>query len=122
VSVRRIALAAVLPAAVAVPTHALAATAPSPMVKATVRGHPQGSLTINGLITFSPAKIAPGRVTFKIKNTDQDEHKFAINGAESRWIAPHQTATLKVTFKRRGRYVGTCPDADGAISGLLTIT
>ncbi len=121
-SVRRIALAAALSAALALPMHALAATTPQQVVKVTVKGHPGGSLQINGVISFSPAKVAPGTVIFRIRNTDKDEHLFAINGAESHWIAPNHTATLKVKFTRRGRYVGACPDADGAISGLLSVT
>jgi plastocyanin len=122
---RLVVAAPVLAAALLVPLQAAAAAASvgQRVVKATVTGHPAGQLQITGNISFAPAKIRRGTVTFRISNTDNDEHIFSINGVDSHWIKPRQTIRLTVTFKKPAVYAASCPDDDGAgIVGLLRVT
>ena len=123
---RRLAVAApVLAAALLVPLQAAAAASGvgQRVVKATVAGHPDGQLQVVGKISFSPAKIRRGTVTFRIFNTDNDEHVFSINGKDTQWIKPRQTIRLIVTFKKPGIYAASCPDDEGGgIVGQLRVT
>jgi len=122
VNARCLALATALALLLVAPIQAQGASMSRPVVKATINGHPNGAVVINGVIHFSPQRVRRGTILFKVRNADTDAHVFAINGVESHWIAPSHTATVTVRFMRPGRYVGSAPDADGAISGLLTVT
>ncbi len=62
-------------------------------------------------IFFTPSVINVGTVIIVISNGDDDAHIFQINGVTSRRIGPGGRATIKVTFKRPGRYpVGLTDD------------
>ena len=51
------------------------------------------------------AKTAPrGVVIFKVRNPASQPHDFHIKGRTTRLLRTGQSATLRVTFRRRGRY------------------
>jgi plastocyanin len=51
------------------------------------------------------AKTAPrGVVVFKVTNPASQPHDFSIKGRTTRLLTTGQSATLRVTFRRKGRY------------------
>jgi hypothetical protein len=51
------------------------------------------------------AKTAPrGVVIFKVRNPASQPHDFHIKGRTTRLLRTGQSATLRVTFRRKGRY------------------
>lgn len=51
------------------------------------------------------AKTAPrGVVIFKITNPASEPHDFSIKGRTSKLLRTGQSTTLRVTFRRKGRY------------------
>lgn len=66
----------------------------------------------------------PGKVTFKFKNNGTVQHDFSINGKKTRLIGPRKTASVAVTFRRKGtyRYVCTVPGhAAAGMKGTFTV-
>lgn len=66
-----------------------------------------------------------GVVIFKIKNAASIQHDFSIKGRTTRKISPGQTATLRVTFLRKGHYPYKCTvdsHASFGMKGVFTIT
>jgi hypothetical protein len=61
-------------------------------------------------ITFSKSTFSRGKVVFKIKNQAKQLHQFMINGARTKNIPPHRSASLTVVFKRPSIYQATLPD------------
>jgi uncharacterized cupredoxin-like copper-binding protein len=49
-----------------------------------------------------------GTVVFKVVNNGKIAHDFKINGKSTPLIKPHKSATLKVVFKKKGRYSYLC--------------
>lgn len=47
-------------------------------------------------------------VVFRVKNKGKIGHNFKINGKKTRLLAPGKSATLKVTFTKKGKYVYLC--------------
>jgi len=50
----------------------------------------------------------PGAVTFKIVNKGGTQHDFKIDGKKSKMLSPGASTTLKVTFKKKGKYPYLC--------------
>ena len=50
----------------------------------------------------------PGKVTFAFRNVGHMLHDFSINGKKTPLIKPHKTATITVTFKKKGSYRYLC--------------
>jgi hypothetical protein len=88
--------------------------AAAPVIKVTLNGSPY--VEIPGTIVFSPKAARPGTVTFVVTNKDccgsDNAHIFSINRTSTGYINPGHTVTVKVTFKRPGVYIASCPDAD----------
>jgi uncharacterized cupredoxin-like copper-binding protein len=57
---------------------------------------------------LSKSKVPKGVVTFKVKNTGQVPHDFKIAGKKTKNIDPGKSATLKITFKKAGKYPYVC--------------
>ena len=57
-------------------------------------------------------------VVFKVKNKGKIGHDFKIDGKKTRLIAPGKSATLKVVFKKKGKYVYLCTLAGHAKLGM----
>ena len=59
-----------------------------------------------------------GIVVFKIKNVGKLSHDFEIKGRKTKMISPGQTATLRVTFLRKGSYPYKCTVPGHAAAGM----
>jgi len=60
----------------------------------------------------------PRKVTFVFKNTGHVLHDFKINGKTTPLIGPGKTATLVVTFKKKGKYPYLCTVLGHAAAGM----
>jgi plastocyanin len=66
-----------------------------------------------------------GIVVFKVTNTAAIQHNFSIKGRTTKKLSHGQTATLRVTFLRKGTYPYKCTvDHHAALGmkGVFTIT
>jgi len=66
-----------------------------------------------------------GVVVFKVTNTGTIQHDFKIKGRKTRLLSHGQSATLRVTFLRKGHYPYQCTVAGHAAAGMkgvFTIT
>jgi uncharacterized cupredoxin-like copper-binding protein len=74
--------------------------------------------------SLSKTTASRGTVTFKIKNAGHLKHDFKINGKKSKMLNPGQSTTLKVTFRKAGKYSYICTvpgHAQAGMKGRLTI-
>jgi plastocyanin len=65
-----------------------------------------------------------GIVVFKVKNTASTQHNFRIKGRTTRKLSHGQSATLRVTFLRKGKYPYKCTvdsHASLGMKGVFTI-
>jgi hypothetical protein len=53
----------------------------------------------------SPRSVKHGTVVFKVTNLGKLRHSFVISGHATEPLRPHQSATLKVVFKKPARYI-----------------
>jgi uncharacterized cupredoxin-like copper-binding protein len=75
--------------------------------------------------TLSKSSVKKGTVTFKVKNVGKLPHDFKIAGKKTPLIQPGKSATLKVTFKKAGKYPYLCTvpgHAAAGMKGLLKVT
>jgi plastocyanin len=66
-----------------------------------------------------------GVVVFKVTNTGVLKHDFQIKGRKTRLLSHGQSATLRVTFLRKGHYPYKCTfpgHAAAGMKGVFTIT
>jgi plastocyanin len=64
----------------------------------------------------------PGKVTFKITNVGKIQHNFVILSGinkASKLLAPHQTTSVTVNFKKKGHYTYECTVGEHAEHGML---
>ena len=76
-------------------------------------------------ITLSKKTARRGLVVFKVKNIGHLQHSFQIKGRKTRLISPGKSATLRVTFLRKGHYPYKCfvtGHAALGMKGVFTIT
>ena len=73
--------------------------------------------------TLSQTSIAkPGPVNFVVKNVGKEAHNFVILSGINKTTAliqPSHTATLKVTFTKKGSYTYECSVGEHAEEGML---
>jgi len=101
---------------------ALSAVVSSALVQARATAH-AAAATVNVTakefhFTLSKKSAAHGKVTFKITNKGALKHDFKINGAKSKMILPHHSASLTVTFKKAGSYPYMCTVPGHAAAGM----
>jgi len=60
----------------------------------------------------------PRKVTFVFKNTGHILHDFSINGKKTPLTSPGKTATLVVTFKKKGKFTYICTVPGHAAAGM----
>jgi uncharacterized cupredoxin-like copper-binding protein len=110
----------VLPA-VAVAITLSAVAAPS-LVQAQVKAHAAGATVTVAASEFkfklSTKSAKPGTVTFKVTNKGTVQHDFKISGKKTPLISPGKSATLKVTFKKKGSYFYECTVPGHAAAGM----
>ena len=66
-----------------------------------------------------------GIVIFKVTNVGKIKHDFQIKSRKTRLLSPGQSATLRVTFLRKGHYPYKCTVAGhsaAGMKGVFTIT
>jgi uncharacterized cupredoxin-like copper-binding protein len=66
-----------------------------------------------------------GIVVFRVTNAGAIKHDFQISGRKTRLLSHGQTATLRVTFLRKGHYAYQCTvpgHAAAGMKGVFTIT
>jgi uncharacterized cupredoxin-like copper-binding protein len=66
-----------------------------------------------------------GVVVFKVTNVGKIKHDFDIKGRKTRLLSHGQSATLRVTFLRKGHYPYKCTvpgHAAAGMKGVFTIT
>ena len=64
----------------------------------------------------------PGKVTFKVTNTGKEAHNFVILSGINKatpLIQPKKSATLTVTFKKKGKFTYECTVGEHAEEGML---
>lgn len=74
--------------------------------------------------TLSKKSVEKGVVTFKVTNKGMIEHDFKIGGKATKKLKAGQSQTLKVTFKKAGKfpYICTLPGhAAGGMKGVLAV-
>jgi uncharacterized cupredoxin-like copper-binding protein len=74
---------------------------------------------------LSRSSVGTGTVVFRVENKGRLHHDFKINGVKTALLAPGKTTTLRVTFRRRGRYHYLCTVPGHAAAGMqgnLTVT
>jgi uncharacterized cupredoxin-like copper-binding protein len=68
--------------------------------------------------TLSKKSSAKGTVTFKVTNKGALEHDFKIDGKVTKKLKPGSTASLKVTFKKGGKFQYLCTVPGHAAAGM----
>ena len=68
--------------------------------------------------TLSKKTAAKGVVTFKVTNKGMIAHDFKIAGKKTAQLPAGKTATLKITFKKAGKYPYLCTLPSHAPAGM----
>jgi iron uptake system component EfeO len=75
--------------------------------------------------TLSAKTAKRGIVVFKVTNQGALKHDFQIKGRKTKLLSRGQSATLRITFLRKGHYPYKCTvagHAAGGMKGVFTIT
>ena len=75
--------------------------------------------------TLSSKSARRGIVVFKVTNFGALKHDFSISGRKTKLLSHGQSATLRVTFLRKGGYPYKCTvpgHAAGGMKGVFTIS
>jgi uncharacterized cupredoxin-like copper-binding protein len=65
-----------------------------------------------------PRTVRKGTVVFTVRNRGSVAHDFRIAGKKTRNVAPGRQTTLRVTFKRKGRFPYLCTLPSHAPAGM----
>jgi uncharacterized cupredoxin-like copper-binding protein len=68
--------------------------------------------------TLSKKSVPHGAVTFKVTNKGSIPHDFKIGGKRTKLLSPGRSATLKITFKKAGKYPYLCTVTGHAAAGM----
>ena len=74
--------------------------------------------------TLAKKTVLKGTVFFKVTNKGVIKHDFKIAGKKTPVLATGKTATLKVVFKKAGKYAYLCTlpgHAAGGMKGVLVV-
>jgi uncharacterized cupredoxin-like copper-binding protein len=120
---------------VAVAAAAIAAAGPSALAgraPAQVQAPRSASLLARVNVAASEFKFVlskktarRGLVIFRVTNAGAVQHDFEIKGRKTRLLSHGQSATLRVTFLRKGRYPYKCTvpgHAAAGMKGVFTIS
>jgi plastocyanin len=75
-------------------------------------------------VLSSKTVAKPGKVVFKVTNVGTEAHNFVILSGINKatpLIQPKKTATLTVTFKKKGKYTYECTVGEHAEEGMLGV-
>ena len=67
---------------------------------------------------LSKLKVAKGVVVFKVTNSGAILHDFKIAGKKTKNLAPGKSQTIKVVFKKAGKYPFLCTVTGHAAAGM----
>jgi uncharacterized cupredoxin-like copper-binding protein len=112
--VQRFAIVGLLAAVLAAPIGVRAASAAG-------RATTVGVKMTEFKFALTKASVRRGVVVFRLANAGTVPHDFKINGKKSPLVAPGKTATLTVTFTKRGKYPYECTVAGHAQAGMKGI-
>lgn len=92
----------------------------------TTKSAPQHVTVIAKEFSFqlSQKSVNTGTVIFTVKNEGHLQHDFAIAGKKTPLISPGKSATLQVTFKKKGHFNYRCTvpgHAAAGMKGVLTV-
>jgi|SRR5215208_4821912 len=85
------------------------------------------TVTVTGTefkFTLSKKVVPKGTVTFKFMNKGAIAHDFKIAGKKTPTVAAGKSATLKIVFKKAGKYPYLCTlpsHAPAGMKGVLTV-
>ena len=65
-----------------------------------------------------PKTVRKGVVTFKVANKGMLAHDFKIAGKKTKQLAKGKTTTLKITFKKAGKFAYLCTLPSHAAAGM----
>jgi uncharacterized cupredoxin-like copper-binding protein len=65
-----------------------------------------------------PKTVKKGIVTFKVANKGMLSHDFKIAGKKTKTLAKGKATTLRITFKKAGRYAYLCTLPSHAAAGM----
>jgi uncharacterized cupredoxin-like copper-binding protein len=126
---KRMALIVAVAAAVIAPAGASARLSAQP---AGARSAEKVALLARVKVTASEFKFVlskktarRGVVVFRVTNVGTIKHDFSIKGRKTRLLSHGQSATLRVTFLRKGHYPYKCTvpgHAAAGMKGVFTIT
>jgi uncharacterized cupredoxin-like copper-binding protein len=68
--------------------------------------------------TLAKKTAAKGTVVFKVTNKGSIKHDFKIAGKKTAQLAPGKTATLRVVFKKAGKFPYLCTLPGHAAAGM----
>jgi uncharacterized cupredoxin-like copper-binding protein len=68
--------------------------------------------------TLAKSTVLKGTVVFKVTNKGTIPHDFKIAGRKTAMILPGKTATLRVVFKKAGRFTYMCTVSGHAAAGM----
>jgi uncharacterized cupredoxin-like copper-binding protein len=74
--------------------------------------------------TLSKKTVPKGIVTFKVANKGMISHDFKIAGKKTKSLTKGGTATLRITFKKAGKYAYLCTlpgHAPAGMKGVLVV-
>jgi uncharacterized cupredoxin-like copper-binding protein len=74
--------------------------------------------------TLSKKVVKKGTVVFKVTNRGSVTHDFRIAGKKTRILTPSKAASLKVVFKKAGKFAFLCTlpgHAAAGMKGTLTV-
>lgn len=111
---------------------AAAAAVAAPVASAHVRSNAVKPQSAQSVALFAKVNVAAsefkfvlskktahrGVVVFKVKNVGKLSHDFSIKGRKTKLLSPGQSATLRVTFLRKGSYPYKCTVAGHAAAGM----
>ena len=115
--------AALLSSAVLVTAASLGAAAPAKQSKVT-RASVTAGAPEEMSFTLARTVVRKGTVIFKVVNKGETAHDFKINGKKTPDVQPGGSATLKVTFRKKGSYPYRCTvpgHAEAGMKGVLTV-
>ena len=96
-------------------------------VKARIRvffnpAHPHNSMFADREVTMTPKVVNVGTVIIDVFNSDNEQHRFQINGKTTKIIGAGGRTSLRVTFKHPGIYpVAITSDTPIGFGGSLKV-
>ncbi len=65
----------------------------------------------NQIVTVAPTAVKRGKIVLKVKNRDGTAQQLEVNGQSTPVIQPGGSIQVTLTFKKRGFYAFSLPDA-----------